>query len=39
MNDDYEEANEVFRFQLTDPVNAEIEQGSELQRVFILNDD
>ena len=33
------EANEVFRFELSDPVNAEIEEGSERQRVFILNND
>lgn len=34
------EANEAFRFELSNPRNAEIaDDGSALQRVFILNDD
>ena len=40
LDDDFEEANEAFRFELSDPLNAQIaSDGSELQREFILNDD
>lgn len=39
IDDADSEANEVFRFELSDPNNAEIASGSERQRVFILNDD
>ena len=40
LDDDFVEANEALRFELSDPVNAEIaDDGSALQRVFIINDD
>ena len=39
IDDGEEEANEVFRFGLSRPRGAEIAPDSELQRVFILNDD
>ena len=40
IDDDNAEPNEVFRFELSSPVNVQIaDDGSALQRVFILNDD
>lgn len=39
INDDIEEPNEVFRFKLSEPVNATIAAGSEQAKIFILNDD
>ena len=40
IDDNDAEANEAFRFELTNPRNAEIaDDGSSLQRVFIINDD
>jgi len=40
LDDNDVEPNEVFRFELSQPINAEIAgDGSGLQRVFILNDD
>ena len=40
IDDNDAEPNEAFRFELSNPRNAEIaDDGSSLQRVFILNDD
>ena len=42
IDDNNSEPNEVFRFELSNPVNAELGSGmsgSQLPRVFILNDD
>ena len=40
IDDSNAEPNEAFRFELTNPRNAEIaDDGSSLQRVFIINDD
>ena len=39
IEDDLDEPNEVFSFELSSPVNAQLESGIALPRVFILNDD
>ena len=40
IDDSAAERNEAFRFEISNPRNAQIsDDGSALQRVFILNDD